>query len=371
MLPAHSDVVASLVAATVVVATMVVVAACGGDPAPSGSTSGANPASSEVASASAPVPPHVDPTEAPKGSVEKFAVLGGEPDFDGLATDGESLFVALKKDGEEVVLKVPAAGGSPTKIGALGGLANTSLRVSKGSLYWTDRGSYSVLPLSGGAPVRHPLESESLAIDAGEVFACGKERVVKANGDGKPTELASYPMSNGCALITDKFDVYWSYATGDLAHPAGVLMHVDKTGSKPGTRVAEGDGLGSFAIDEEFVYWTQSGKAELPADEAKQPVFETRAAVKIDGSIMRAPKKGGPPLAIATGELSPRSVLVDDKWIFWDSAIGLRRMAKSGGKPELLVSAANEQRYWRSSIVMTKSHLYWLTAGGDLLRAAK
>jgi hypothetical protein len=354
----------------VVIASFVSLAACGNKSTPDEPPP--PPPAPSISASAAPRPSHVDPTEPAKKKPEKVASLGGEPDFDGLAVVGDDLYVALHQGGDEAVLVIPGGNGTPKRIGVLVGRDNANLRIAGGRMYWTDRKTFSTMPLAGGEASHQSLAAIAFDVRDKDVFACNEHALLKlAGGDAsKTTELAKYSGARGCSVTVDTGAVFVSYSTGDLSAPSGTILRVDPAGGKDPTTIAEGRAVGAFALDGPNVYWTRGGSTRMSEDEMKELAFSGPPPT-VDGEIVRGDKSGGPTEVLAKGELSPRAVAIDDTSIYWDSAIGLRRMPKQGGKPELVVSVADEQRYWRAGFALTKTHVYWLTMEGDLLRVAK
>ncbi|HEY8040782.1 MAG TPA: hypothetical protein VIF15_13345 [Polyangiaceae bacterium] len=172
---------------------------------------------------------------------------------------------------------------------------------------------------------------------------------------------ASYTPGS-TSIAVDDTDIYWTSQVSQGAVKVGMLQRQDKNGGKP-TTVASSPGalLSCVVVDGTSMFWVSAG------------------------SIMKAPKSGGPPMAIAGGQAGANCVAVDDKEAFWslggteakqftDGAI--MRAPKAGGLAKVLVKgadhAANVQVddknvYWHSGVKVMKAP----KGGGDAILLAQ
>ena len=112
---------------------------------------------------------------------------------------------------------------------------------------------------------------------------------------------------------------------------------------------------GSIAIDAQQVYWANHG--------LKRPTYFQ------DGSVVRMPRDGGKKrFTIAKAQTLASSLVVDDAWIYWTTAIdfdephalgALRKRRKAGGK---IVELASWHWYEDALLALDATHVYWLSS---------
>ncbi len=108
-------------------------------------------------------------------------------------------------------------------------------------------------------------------------------------------------------LAVDEKFVYWS----DPGH----IYRVPKVGGESETIVSDAPGKpDEMVVDDENIYWLVwggSGSHNLP--------------------VLFAPKNGGASKQIATGQEGYSGLCVDHDFVYWNSASGIKKAAKTGG----------------------------------------
>lgn len=165
-------------------------------------------------------------------------------------------------------------------------------------------------------------------------------RLAKAGGD--PVEVAALP-SYPAQLIVDEGDAL--FVTFDSATRARSLTRLSLADGRQRHLVSDAY---EFVVDDERVYWAG------------------RDAIHV------VPRGGGESQVIAqTPEFLHGLELHGDDLYWWDeeSRMQLLRIPKAGGPAEL-VMAAPDDLYDEDATRVVGDHLYWITHGGKLWRAA-
>ncbi len=241
--------------------------------------------------AASPTPPCTSAVLA-TAAVSEIAAAGGSIYY----TDWET----------RAVWRVGARGGTPQILAAFPGFVPV-LIATDGNLVYT-----FVRPHGGNASFRDPYTL--FAIPA---------------GGGTPSTLAE-GVPNPKALVVDDRYVYWaSYgtlATDPYVNSDGRVERVAKDGSGRFAIATNLSGAYSLALDDQFVYFVETGLA----------IGNTSAGVR------RVSKAGGAITRLYDGDAA--HVLVDGNDLLlltenYDRLLTeIRRMPKSGGTPRLIVS---------------------------------
>ncbi|MBM4360498.1 MAG: hypothetical protein FJ096_20515 [Deltaproteobacteria bacterium] len=180
--------------------------------------------------------------------------------------------------------------------------------------------------------------------DEGELWSA--DLTSMADPAMKAVKLASL-LNKPWDLVAETAFVY--YTTYD----AGEVRRVPAGGGTQKTLVK---GLGNptgIATDSNYVYF----------------------AAENAGTISRVVKDGSEaPVVLATGQISPAHVAVDDKFVYWtnygktDTDGSVAKMPRSGGNVVVLAAAQNKPL----QVVVDDTHVYWTTVGGKtVMKTAK
>lgn len=172
-----------------------------------------------------------------------------------------------------------------------------------------------------------PGESEWLAVDAANLWFVGYRDtawgIYKISRAGGSASLVSAGRFAGSPIALDDKNVY-TLRNNDLDVPPAELVAIDKatgaatvlaTGERsfvlPGTSIVRA----MVAVDATHVYWT----AADGADDAGTTKY---------GRIMRIAKGGGVKETLVDKEPNAFGVAVDDGFVYWSSASGIKRIPK-------------------------------------------
>jgi hypothetical protein len=260
--------------------------------------------------------------DAALGAVRKVSKNGGSPIA--IATgqaspSGIALgagVVAWTNTGDGTVRKASTTGSS-TGVGVMtlasGQASPRSVTIAGGEAYFTTDESLMKVPLSGGAAITLapkngdvPLGQggvQGITSDGGLVFAAPFQIVWPVDGNcGKPSTFGlctaawyAGPNMRGGAVAGDSLFVAWSPVP-----TAGEIL-AGKTNVSLASAQVNPEAI---AVDETHVYWVNAG-TELNG-------FH-------DGSVMKVPRSGGAPTAIAVNQLRPVAIAVDASFVFWNN----------------------------------------------------
>lgn len=170
--------------------------------------------------------------------------------------------------------------------------------------------------------------------DAGAAVAASPpEATLLAHGQNVPRDLQ-----------LDDTHLYW-LNEGRRAEGEPGIFRVSKSGGAV-ERLVAGKGVHAIAVDAESVFWLQ------PDSDA----------------VMRVPKSGGTPVAVASGQENLMAIAVDEGHVFWATREALWRADKRGGRPQSVASSISLP----TSIAVDQASVYWYSdISGKLARAPK
>jgi hypothetical protein len=256
-------------------------------------------------------------TDMGAGTVAKAPIGGGGASLTlafgqngakAIALDAKSVYFATT----DRVMSVPIDGGAPTMI-ASGQTTVVGLTVDATLVYWTvnggSGGSVMSAPLVGGMQpatvavgMRHP---GGVAVDAMNAYWPIFSGILKAPiGGGTPGTIAS--STDGTAIVVNGGSVYWTAWAAGTATLASVPM--DGDGGAPVILASETSTAAplGLAVDPDHVYWTDAA----------------------NGTVMRVPISGGPPVNVAGGQDSPKGIVVDATYVYWAGGAAVKKACK-------------------------------------------
>lgn len=322
------------------------------------------------------------PPIKPLREAKKLATLHAKPLREGLAIDGDRLYVGVHWSGlvdhESRLLRLPVSGGPLEKVASSNTFAGT-LAAGGGTLVWL---TSTAMGLRAGtaAPRELPLSRTSaIALDGPNAWVCQNDRILLVTlTDGKSQPLGKLGTSTAggmlrdCHLTIDAESVYASYTLHDPNATKSTSV-VERVSKKDGaaSKLVEEKGARDVGVDAERIYWAVSGTSKVV--QPGNHWTPTLSRPNPDGAIRVLAKTGqkNEPVTLASGEYAPRSVLVDARHVYWRSAHGIRRVSKAGGSAELVVKVDAPYDGDEQDFVADESNLYWVTEDGDLMTAPK
>jgi hypothetical protein len=223
-------------------------------------------------------------TDAPWNGLTVLAYAQATP-ID-LAIDAEHVYwVNLRADDEGGVMMVPKTGG-PTRALVRGQRIARKVAVGSNAIYW-------IAPTMGGA-----------GFDVWKAGLAGENPQALVSG-----------MAAASTLVAVDNDIYWSSADGGIR----------RTASAGGTteEVAPGfTDVGRFAVDSKGIYWIDGVSHGETAN-----IYGKEAAL--------APRN------LAS---SPQAtdIAIDETYVYWSDSTSIHRVPRSAGSPALVVAAAAE-----------------------------
>jgi hypothetical protein len=212
------------------------------------------------------------------------------------------------------VARVLKAGG-PTEIIATGESKPYAIAVDSTAVYWTNVLGNEVRRCAKNGALPQTLVGEtwnplSLAVDADSVYwtngVTGAEVGRVPKGGGAAVALFAVNAVAG-SLAIDGSDVYVWIGEG-TSYSSGQMRRGSKSGGpmKAVTPI-ESTWQAKIALDSSNVYWCGSGIGNL---------------------LTKAPKAGGTPVALASGDYGCGNVVVDDTHVYWTD-IGYHRVMRT------------------------------------------
>lgn len=128
------------------------------------------------------------------------------------------------------------------------------------------------------------------------------------------------PQSEQGGLVADDKYLYWN--------AGGNILRIAKEGGLAETVVSENVGIGiDMAVDNERVYWANHGYYSAGTPSVPKPVYS-------------AVKSGGRSEIFADEQMIPGSIVTDDRFVYWRTAAGINKKAKSGGELQTILQTA-------------------------------
>jgi hypothetical protein len=241
-------------------------------------------------------------------------VATGQADPSGVAvSDG---VICWTNTGDGTVRTAPVGKGAVVTL-ASAQAAPRSVTIAGASAYFTTDAWLMRVPLAGGAAVSLKATNGDIPLGQGGVqgitsdgvliYAAPYQVLWPVDDDcDKPSfaGLCSADWYAGPAMRSGAVDGksvftawgnYWAPGTGEGAISASDGMDMawlasDLTGPE------------AIAVDETHVYWVNTG---------------TSASGFTDGSVIKVPRSGGAPSAIAINQTHPVAIAVDESFVFW------------------------------------------------------
>ncbi len=208
----------------------------------------------------------------------------------------------------DTVYRVPIAGGSVvTLVPAAAGASVQGMAVDGASVYWSDQQHVYRSPLdgSGTSTVVSSLPPGPLSADATHVYwPSGNAVVAMVKPGGTATPLATGDVGDSYAVAVNSTRVVW-FGIG-----AGVIYTAPLTGGASTTLVTESTDsayAAALAVDDTWAYATNLS-TWIPT----QP--------STPGTVVRVALDGGSVATLATGQLGPSAIAIDDTSVYWTTS---------------------------------------------------
>jgi len=206
----------------------------------------------------------------------------------------------------------------------------------------------------------------------------------KAAG-GQVTTLAS-AQSGPDGIAVDDLYVYWPNGG------TGEIRRIAKAGGNPQTLVSNESAPVSIAVDSAAAFWVATttgvvrkvnkGGGSYAYDVSTGPAGSEETAIGLDatyvywsaggasGQVLRALKTGGGAYPLATGQLYPGRLAVDDAGIYWVNKGGgeVSKMRKDGTELRVLADGFD----YPSAIAVDATTVYWTVRNsGQIMKMPK
>lgn len=177
---------------------------------------------------------------------------------------------------------------------------------------------------------------QHVAARGGTVYWTEGSRVMAGSACGGAPVLLAEGQNNPSRIVSDEEFVYFAND-----NTSGEVKRVPMGGGAIETLASGQFLVRDLATDNDRVYFTTNNQ------------------------IMAVRKDGGSPSALATGELDPTGIAVDEENIFWINAgtetTGgtIRKMAKSGGRPTTIEELGPSTSGTSDHLVLDETRGYW------------
>ncbi len=323
------------------------------------------------------------PSDAPfaVGAPETFATGQSKPW--GIAVD--DAYVYWTNEGDETVMRAPKTGGAPAVI-ARDQVEPHRIVVDSVNVIWHNANLANVQAGDGGAMVY-------------EITSLAKSAIDQGGAPKKVEDIQAGRKAHTIAIARAADDQVWSTWPDRLRRD----KREDSTGGrdvvKPlspldPTALAVDDVNAYFFLQQSEQIWsvpksadgtTDAGRAIATLDNLPEVVdMATDGAalfiVTMGGAVLRLPTPaGGAATTLASGQVFPHSVVVDDAYVYVTHSAGVETeangavvmLAKAGGAPIPVANGQSRPRGIAVDVTADGSHtVYWATYGdGKIWRA--
>jgi hypothetical protein len=131
------------------------------------------------------------------------------------------------------------------------------------------------------------------------------------------------PQSENGGMAVDEKYIYWN--------ASGKIWRLLKEGGKAEAVVSEKVGIGiDMVMDHEKIYWANHGYYSPGSPPSPSPVYFV-------------PKSGGKAEIFAGEQNIPHSLVIDEKFVYWDTPTSILKKAKSGGEVQVVYQASDKE----------------------------
>jgi len=282
------------------------------------------------------------PIDSGGGAAVVFATAGARPR--GVAVGSGYVFVTTfpaMTDACGAVIRIPIAGGAPTKIASP--TWPTYVTVDSSHVYWTDMGKPSAVsgqvgraPFASGAEqiLASGLQQPNSAWLYGGRILFAEAITTSAPVSGKVRAVA---VSGGPVdVVADLEPAYYVAANASrICWAAGTAIRCKKDGAVSTLTSAEATRIFYVALDEIYAYYVLGGGV------LRRVAFDGSAPVTLDTA--------------ATGIMFSGDIALDATHAYWISGGEVRKVAKSGGPGVLLHRVAGNA----VGIAVDSTHVYF------------
>ncbi len=274
---------------------------------------------------------------------QPIALVKGQPNVTGVATDGTNVFWAANQAvGSIMECASAGCGGTPSVFGSA--LNPLAVAVDGASVYWLNGPSGAIMKCSAsgcGAPTSvlsglwNPWNT--FGVGDGHVYFAVMGGPLQSCPESGCTAYATLaPVSALGAVTVGGANVFWRDGNGDV-------LACDAVSCVSPTKLASGQGgFGGIAANACAAYWTNT----------------------LTGSVMTCPSTGcaNGPIALASGQSSfgPGPIAVDDSGVYWASGSGIMTCELGGcAQPRIVALPVGSA----TAIALDASNVYWATKG--------
>ena len=242
------------------------------------------------------------------GAISTLADNQNEPVA--IAVDDTHVYWANGSTSGEV-LKIPKDGGDPVSLAA-GMNRPRGLVIDDTHVYWiestdADTGDDAIVRVRKDGTELSPVVSGwswvyQIAVGSAEVYWVQEVEggIFKAPLDGSAAPSVLYGgvyLPEGIA--TDSTEVFW---TENVCEPSSVRKVAVDGGEATNLAEMPGCNPSDLVVDEEHVYWLMANGAEDDWE---------------SGSVVKTPKEPAPSVVLVEGQGNPRSIAIDDAFVYW------------------------------------------------------